>query len=141
MRGRPLAPLAGLALLAISIHAPMRGRPVLKKLLKYAPLFQSTPPCGGDWEAPWAMATPWYFNPRPHAGATVMLPGGSSDFLFQSTPPCGGDVIPTYRVSQFFNFNPRPHAGATSVSPLTVTSFPFQSTPPCGGDFCPPQLY
>ena len=48
LRGRPVEGLFSIVLLAISIHAPLRGRlnRRLKKCLKF--IFQSTPPCGGD---------------------------------------------------------------------------------------------
>ena len=54
-----------------------------------------------------------YFNPRPHAGATI-------------------DGLTT--VLNSYDFNPRPHAGATPVSMAVLAGLVFQSTPPCGGD-------
>ena len=76
-------------------------------------LFQSTPPCGGDdcrchisktaeisIHAPMRgrlqkgpiWPTSRYFNPRPHAGATLPICYQLLFEKFQSTPPCGGDV-------------------------------------------------
>ena len=120
--------------IAISIHAPMRGRRT----------------------APRKRRDESYFNPRPHAGATIQIPGVSRQQLFQSTPPCGGDVINGAQNGQITHFNPRPHAGATFPSwaarslisdfnprphagatrslSNNVQIFQFQSTPPCGGD-------
>ena len=76
-------------------------------------LFQSTPPCGGDW--PWRNLRPGW--PR-----------------FQSTPPCGGDCKIWSLAFLASNFNPRPLAGATSAFVPVLPSRRFQSTPPCGGD-------
>ena len=76
---------------AISIHAPLRGRPGYNNFSWFPP----------------------HFNPRPLAGAT-----GSPDVLsggqeFQSTPPCGGDWASRSRQGDDPDFNPRPLAGAT----------------------------
>ena len=145
---------------AISIHAPMRGRPKC---------------CGPQ-------ASGGHFNPRPHAGATEMLWTTGFRRTFQSTPPCGGDAhcpagLRRQRISihapmrgrqmdadLFYdsydisihapmrgrhlrklsrplfsrNFNPRPHAGATEFQFRGIVQQLFQSTPPCGGDLSPP---
>ena len=141
---------------AISIHAPMRGRPKC---------------CGPQ-------ASGGHFNPRPHAGATPIAQlaydgkgfqstppcGGdkwtqtcfTTAMIFQSTPPCGGDISANCLVPYFHAisihapmrgrpnfssgasyssyFNPRPHAGATYPRQHDHPSGQFQSTPPCGGD-------
>ena len=55
----------------ISIHAPLRGRP----------LHLDT----------WLL--PRYFNPRPLAGATSGCQQHDQAAQFQSTPPCGGDMV------------------------------------------------
>ena len=99
---------------------------------------------------------PVYFNPRPHAGATLRELARVNGWRFQSTPPCGGDVDPIDALATVGHFNPRPHAGATrridrrpgfpmiSIhAPMRGRQFLatdighyfiFQSTPPCGGD-------
>ena len=81
----------------------------------------------------WALA---YFNPRPHTGATAVLPlthentlyfnprphtGATCrsctlcvpEAIFQSTPPYGGDAADNTHTDTTPNFNPRPHTGAT----------------------------
>ena len=99
----------------ISIHAPMRGRRQAGEKSTIELIFQSTPPCGGDLpttgqitglpisiHAPMRGRRVWqdgnggleHFNPRPHAGATI---------------------ISTLDKPTLSNFNPRPHAGATKV--------------------------
>ena len=54
----------------ISIHAPLRGRPIEMHPVKESTLFQSTPPCGGDWTHRLPLTQEQDFNPRPLAGAT-----------------------------------------------------------------------
>ena len=104
---------------------------------------------------------PFYFNPRPLAGATKddEPEGGSDDISihaplrgrrvskscvlwyrrFQSTPPCGGDrnCAPGLPGSRYFN--PRPLAGATMDVKHEAVLKIFQSTPPCGGDVFGPK--
>ena len=117
------------------IHSPLRGATrVLCDNGTYV-VFQSTPPCGGDYNCSQQSQRWKYFNPRPHAGATPRL----------------------WTLFSFPNFNPRPHAGATGSSPKKASislisihapmrgrrrqqavlrfSSEFQSTPPCGGDW------
>ena len=77
------------------------------------PVFQSTPPCGGDAGPAVRTAFNYDFNPRPLAGATSKGDLESVMQIFQSTPPCGGDI---------------------SLFAVSSSSSPFQSTPPCGGD-------
>ena len=81
--------------LDISIHAPMRGRPLRLPRLRLVLRFQSTPPCGGDLLSSWNRPLP---------------------LIFQSTPPCGGDLEKIPLLSPKIDFNPRPHAGATKSS-------------------------
>ena len=77
---------------AISIHAPLRGRRRTYGTLNF----------------------PWYFNPRPLAGATTWTtPTRTIRDGFQSTPPCGGD---------------------STITSKNLLMPGFQSTPPCGGD-------
>ena len=105
-------------------------------------IFQSTPPCGGDW-----------------SGTMIY----DVDPEFQSTPPCGGDLRrraypgcqshfnprplagATWRLrttlARTCYFNPRPLAGATSFFMVHPPYFLFQSTPPCGGDPAPPRTW
>ena len=120
---------------AISIHAPLRGRPWMHSFHCCLQLFQSTPPCGGDPEPIINADQLKNFNPRPLAGATgrdgTQLDGARISIhaplrgrprkpwltllhhQFQSTPPCGGDAAGSSRRDTTTNFNPRPLAGAT----------------------------
>ena len=75
----------------ISIHAPLRGRPTRRRSGCRMILFQSTPPCGGDKMIGVAASVYRDFNPRPLAGATIIVTVEDELKLFQSTPPCGGD--------------------------------------------------
>ena len=59
----------------ISIHAPMRGRPLRMRHSRVLRRFQSTPPCGGDDAADGENLLQGHFNPRPHAGATIRYLG------------------------------------------------------------------
>ena len=77
--------------LSISIHAPLRGRPASISCLRL----------------------PRHFNPRPLAGATIVLGKVFQLARFQSTPPCGGDPRDQRQGTERDNFNPRPLAGAT----------------------------
>ena len=145
-----------LRLFAISIHAPLRGRPQECCVVDGEFLFQSTPPCGGD--AAYGLIMRFYanFNPRPLAGATPMTDWQGRASGFQSTPPCGGDSTAAHKGYQLikfqstppcggdrgaewkqwwdFYFNPRPLAGATGAGHSCCPGSRFQSTPPCGGD-------
>ena len=64
-RGQSRSTAAG-----ISIHAPMRGRPIGKMPIYLMDQFQSTPPCGGDCQQIAIRPLCLNFNPRPHAGVT-----------------------------------------------------------------------
>ena len=113
----------------------MRGRHV-KNLLDgaYIP-FQSTPPCGGDFQSGGSFLPAQDFNPRPHAGATAVEQekkeqrenfnprphAGATNLVIDlvaqnnisiHAPMRGRQVRGPYRY-HFFYFNPRPHAGAT----------------------------
>ena len=120
--------------ITISIHAPMRGRPVLFDGCNVFCRFQSTPPCGGD---------------------AVFLALPDLRQQFQSTPPCGGDFVRSRNVKSTVisihapsrgrrpasrsslsvsNFNPRPLTGATLLWGWSPPGKTFQSTPPHGGD-------
>ncbi len=134
----------------------MRGRPGTPVSFWIRSLFQSTPPCGGDYiskgsryrlrisihaplrgrlDADFLAVVAKSFQSTPPCGGdplTLVLPSG---FLtFQSTPPCGGDAWSCLNQSQQSDFNPRPLAGATGAFRGVLVSTGFQSTPPCGGD-------
>ena len=140
----------------ISIHAPLRGRPICFATVAKDMVFQSTPPCGGDAASCACLAASWDFNPRPLAGATDVaidvvvfngisihapLRGRHSTLValmislpFQSTPPCGGDVIfRAFRGNIHISIH-APLRGRPAVSYAVVPFGLFQSTPPCGGD-------
>ena len=116
LRGRPKLAYVSIVPIPISIHAPLRGRLPLSFRFLYSRLFQSTPPCGGDTQAPTWCSASADFNPRPLAGATgrYLLARDANNISihaplrgrqawngltarcrlrFQSTPPCGGDFI------------------------------------------------
>ena len=98
----------------ISIHAPLRGRPWGQLPREPPPLFQSTPPCGGDSTSLRLKRMQPDFNPRPLAGATMPGTSATSITRFQSTPPCGGDSMGSPSVPADADFNPRSLAGATA---------------------------
>ena len=162
----------------ISIHAPLRGRHFFpqKKVNQRnfnprplagatksslaslpPPIFQSTPPCGGDHFATRSRTTRTIFQSTPPCGGDriCLLTRLLHPPKFQSTPPCGGDreqgvrvlrggisihaplrgrrdVSITIYIDTYFN--PRPLAGATHFAPGFPRFSAFQSTPPCGGD-------
>ena len=91
----------------------MRGRPVQTRQKHHQTEFQSTPPCGGDFNIqdgrqrrPISIHAPLRGRRRIEIEIVAMCG-------FQSTPPCGGDL------------------DAVTTPPEPVE---FQSTPPCGGD-------
>ena len=140
----------------ISIHAPLRGRPKLQQKKLKVPLFQSTPPCGGDQFLRWPAPSRQNFNPRPLAGATLSRPGFDCriaisihaplrgrpaipyrpivDRVFQSTPPCGGDYFETIRGPGRRISIHAPLRGRLFIKHRFPGHVQFQSTPPCGGD-------
>ena len=99
--------------LQISIHAPLRGRRMTNHPYRQPPGFQSTPPCGGDYDKKIVLPCLWISihaplrgRPRfrgpylrrfdisihaPLRGRLDLNPGAGSSRQFQSTPPCGGD--------------------------------------------------
>ncbi len=140
----------------ISIHAPMRGRPL--KLIRAAGWndFNPRPHAGatkrpepGHHVASISIHAPMRgrplssrtktvsmdFNPRPHAGATLGKwhpqpdPGDFNPRPHAGATPAGGR---NHRPQG--HFNPRPHAGATTRLTRSGRQTGFQSTPPCGGD-------
>ena len=70
LRGRPPLTVLLPGFVRLSIHAPLRGRPGSPIVPVAWPLFQSTPPCGGDPHIGICDHTDVAFNPRPLAGAT-----------------------------------------------------------------------
>ena len=119
----------------ISIHAPIRGRPMTVLPTPRPPYFNPRPHTGATSNVFLDSAAQGDFNPRPHTGATASFTWGVPSHVisihapirgrllfqvrcliswgFQSTPPYGGDrVIPIGR-SVMPDFNPRPHTGAT----------------------------
>ena len=73
LRERPIATFNVLGQRKISIHAPLRERPSASFSASTIALFQSTLPCGSDalWHH-WSIHSA-YFNPRSLAGATLIL--------------------------------------------------------------------
>ena len=120
---------------AISIHAPLRGRPSSSKVWVVGLPFQSTPPCGGDSRWQFVYYSSGYFNPRPLAGAThVAKDSITVDELFQSTPPCGGDLwVEAHCIATEISIH-APLRGRRGLCPRVGAGGKFQSTPPCGGD-------
>ena len=129
----PLTPIVG-----ISIHAPLRERHTQHPQHSSLNLFQSTLPCGSDFNKNKSAAGHKHFNPRSLAGATNILFSICRLFLhfnprslagataiwsrvilplaFQSTLPCGSDATITHGLPGWNDFNPRSLAGATSSS-------------------------
>ena len=74
-------PLAGATLVfvilpipvLISIHAPLRGRHLLERRAKRDALFQSTPPCGGDFISAGIIASPLISIHAPLRGRRIIL--------------------------------------------------------------------
>ena len=99
--------------MAISIHAPLRGRHLKEKDKIEAAIFQSTPPCGGDYTEHGLSAMGPDFNPRPLAGATYAVVGQFFVNLISIHAPLRGrQPFERDLIGQMY-FNPRPLAGAT----------------------------
>ncbi len=119
---------------AISIHAPLRGRLHFSGLPALpVSQFQSTPPCGGDELSVKLLSERQHFNPRPLAGATYKSRCFSMYSQFQSTPPCGGDAILSKRFFKMRYFNPRPLAGATRRPCFRLPPLPDFNPRPLAG--------
>ena len=121
--------------LNISIHAPLRGRPLKMVWDFWRFCISIHAPLRGRQRFEARKVGDLYFNPRPLAGATVASWLQQAKGKFQSTPPCGGDIsIFPRHIEQvisihaplrgrrshkcrygyiWFHFNPRPLAGAT----------------------------
>ena len=92
----------------------------------------------------WCPVQHYYFNPRPHAGATTGMSAPLLARVFQSTPPCGGDLPWVILSKRFSNFNPRPHAGATRTTGKRRMRPAISIHAPMRGrrfDFSQPHLY
>ena len=99
------------------------------------PIFQSTPPCGGDSQSLCSASSSWISIHAPLRGRQKCHSFGHGAYVisihaplrgrpfssiiltrrieFQSTPPCGGDEYRQAIEQELNNFNPRPLAGAT----------------------------
>ena len=91
LRERPLLLSPCQSIHRISIHAPSRERLVDKIFLSEILAFQSTLPCGSDTQDSLDFAGSTYFNPRSLAGATEKGLYEPRTKRFQSTLPCGSD--------------------------------------------------
>ena len=119
----------------VSIHAPARGRRQPEDNPVSRPVFQSTPPRGGDRGKYTRWARPRGFNPRPREGATPANPGSPAPPFCFNPRPREGATIRAMAVADLFCVSihaparGRPFDGSTTT--LLIT---FQSTPPRGGD-------
>ncbi len=106
------------AVVAVSIHAPARGRTRL--LAATAPTqaqFQSTPPHEGErLEDQPVVGSRLRFNPRPRTRANPTSSGVSAwSYEFQSTPPHEGEPDRHGDPAGAFCFNPRPRTRANHL--------------------------
>ena len=141
----------------ISIHAPIRERPLQVFLFFRLFHFNPCPHTGATPDHVLPLPGGSHFNPRPHTGATslrpsVQRPGSISIHApIRGRPEAGVRRVP---IARHFNprplagathpdpgcgrarcnFNPRPLAGATNATEHLFPVLQFQSTPPCGGD-------
>ena len=92
---------------------PLAGATSVTLRFAVLPVFQSTPPGGGDCTENFKRKVPHISIHAPLRGRRFSCVSHSSAVLFQSTPPCGGDAG---NECMIFKCNK------------------FQSTPPCGGD-------
>ena len=98
----------------VSIHAPIRVRPVLCLFRVSCRRFNPRTHTGATWECP-ASSIRASFNPRTHTGATTIKNGNGMAWKFQSTHPYGCDDLPRMQFQRPYSFNPRTHTGATRV--------------------------
>ena len=119
--------------MAISIHAPLRGRHLKEKDKIEAAIFQSTPPCGGDYTEHGLSAMGPDFNPRPLAGATYAVVGQFFVNLISIHAPLRGrQPFERDLIGQMY-FNPRPLAGATSFHVAVALSVKISIHAPLRG--------
>ena len=104
----------------------------------FAGVFQSTPPCGGDFCKCLCLGSHGISIHAPMRGRLCPGSGPGKDGPFQSTPPCGGDYGAERRGSKGADFNPRPHAGATvSLGANSWVEYNFNPRPHAGATFRP----
>ena len=117
LRERPLLLSPCQSIHRISIHAPSRERLVDKIFLSEILAFQSTLPCGSDVIFSSLIVCPAPFQSTLPCGSDQMSNFGCLvPSLFQSTLPCGSDPWVIAKFSTNSNFNPRSLAGATSTT-------------------------
>ena len=141
----------------ISIHAPLRERPISKSAIKGHKNFNPRSLTGATLvrymahldnpisiHAPLRERPCWRIIQQGKSRFQSTLPYGSdlptaskfqTFFLFQSTLPYGSD-LPNWGLpyAMFFHFNPRSLTGATYVAQISEPSASFQSTLPYGSD-------
>ena len=139
--GEPGSDVCSIAVVTVSIHAPVWGRTALSgSELASAKGFNPRPRVGANHGTSTPRMLHGSFNPRPRVGANS-LPGFDYQFAggFQSTPPCGGEQCPrpinqldrpvsihapvwgrtaltTSPLEKPPCFNPRPRVGANHAS-------------------------
>jgi len=127
-----------LGTIRVSIHAPVRGRIRGPRRCESRPVFQSTPPCGGECSIFEMDGTPTEVSIHApvrgrialadrvaesaavsiHAPVRGRMIAGSictESSQFQSTPPCGGESGSGVLLGRAPSFNPRPRAGANQA--------------------------
>ena len=124
----------------ISIHAPLRGATADSNDHIPTCYFNPRTPAGCDYENTTTEYVPSsYFNPRTPAGCDVLLGlFRRRDDRFQSTHPCGVRLIEGVGFNDDANFNPRTPAGCDQSRHF----FPqflcdFNPRTPAGCDFVP----
>ncbi len=95
----------------VSIHAPVWGRPVSSIAFRLTSLFQSTPPCGGDYD-PWTVC-------------------GSYEVSIHA--PVWGRLTCKMRIGGCDGFNPRPRVGATFTAQIRHHAGPVSIHAPVWG--------
>ena len=119
----------------ISIHAPMRGRRKRNGPFPCQVDFNPRPHAGATLLGWKHVVMLWHFNPRPHAGATAIFFYSRYPLqYFNPRPHAGATTNSAVLFHALHDFNPRPHAGATFPQLHNSLNSVFQSTPPCGGD-------
>ena len=152
----------------ISIHAPLRGRRLMRYSRRARLTFQSTPPCGGDSSGSRSSGARRHFNPRPLAGATqrcretvavseisihAPLRGRLAEegfnftaVKFQSTPPCGGDdrdeaALLEFAISIHAPLRGRPRFGKNLQTGINFNPRPLAGATASAGIPCPATLF
>ena len=154
-RGATREAAEGAPQVAVSIHAPARGRRCCRSspagsecfdprpregatsatgCVRSASRFRSTPPRGGDGVAQGVHVRRVVSIHAPARGRLLGGAGGGGIFEFRSTPPRGGDHLQLLhvlagRVSIHAPARGRPRAENNGIENLL-----FRSTPPRGGD-------